>query len=123
MVKVGVQMNGSYKSGWCDAAAVMMRRLIETVIVEAFEGYHLESKVKDGNGEFFQLTDLVNAALNEPAWNLTRNTKKSLPKLKDVGHLSAHARRYNARTPELDKLVPDVRVVIEEFLHLANLLN
>jgi hypothetical protein len=123
MVNVGIQMNGSYKSGWCDAAAVMMRRLLETVIVEAFEANHMDSRIKDGGGEFFQLTELVNAALNEPSWNLTRTTKKALPKLRNVGHLSAHSRRYNARTPELNALAPEVRVVIEEFLNLANLLN
>jgi hypothetical protein len=123
LVSVGTQMNGSYQSGWCDASAVMMRRLLETVIIEAFEANHLESRIKDGGGDFFQLTDLVNTALEEPSWNLTRGTKRALPKLKDIGHQSAHSRRYNARKPELDKLAPDVRLVIEEFLHLANLLN
>lgn len=123
MVNVGIQMNGSYKSGWCDAAAVMMRRLIETAIIEAFEANHLDSKIKNADGEFYQLTELVNAALNETTWNLTRTTKKALPKLKNVGHQSAHTRRYNARQPELDALVPEVRVVVEEFLNLANLLK
>jgi hypothetical protein len=123
MINVGIQMNGSYKSGWCDAAAVMMRRLLETAIVEAFEAKHLDSKIKNSSGEFFQLTELVGIALSEPSWNLTRNTKRALPNLKNVGNLSAHSRRYNARKPELDALVPDVRVVVEEFLHLANLLN
>jgi len=122
MVSVATQMNGCYRVGWCDASAVMMRRLLETVIVEAFEANGIDSKIKDPRGEFFQLTDLVGAALNETAWNLSRNTKSSLPRLKSVGHLSAHSRRYNARRQDLDALVPDTRVVIEEFLHLAKLL-
>jgi hypothetical protein len=34
---IGRQMNGCYANGWRDACAVMMRRLLEIVIIEAFE--------------------------------------------------------------------------------------
>jgi hypothetical protein len=122
LVNVGIQMNGCFNSGWGDAAAVMMRRLVETVIIEAFESHSLDAKIKNSHGEFYQLTDLVNMALNEASWNLSRNTKKALPKLKDIGHLSAHSRRYNVHSTELEALAPDTRVVLQEFLHLANLI-
>jgi hypothetical protein len=122
MVNVGIQMNGSFNFGWCDAAAVMMRRLLETVIIEAFEAHGLDANIKNDQGEFYQLTDLVSAAVGESSWNLSRNTKKALPKLKDVGHLSAHSRRYNAQKTEIEALATDARVAIQEFLHLANLI-
>jgi hypothetical protein len=122
MVSVGTQMNGCFNSGWCDAAAVMLRRLIETAIIEAFESHSLDTKIKNQQGDFFQLSELVNAALNERSWNLSRNTKKALPNLRDVGHLSAHSRRYNAHKSALAGLATDIQVVVQEFLHLAKLI-
>ena len=56
-------------------------------------------------------------------WNLSRNTKKALPNLRDVGHISAHSRRYTAQKPDILKISQDCRIVIEEFLHLAGLIT
>jgi Domain of unknown function (DUF4145) len=117
------QMNGCFSSGWYDAAAVMMRRLLETSIIEAFEAHRLDAKIKNAQGDFFQLSDLVGAALSETAWNLSRNTKKALPNLRDVGHISAHSRRYTAQRPDILKVSQDCRIAIEEFLHLAGLIT
>ena len=123
LITVSRQMNGCFSSGWYDAAAVMMRRLLETSIVEAFEAHHLDRKIKNAQADFFQLSDLVGAALSEAAWNLSRNTKKALPNLRDVGHISAHSRRYTAQKGDILKVSQDCRIAIEEFLHLAGLLN
>jgi hypothetical protein len=117
------QMNGCFGSGWYDAAAVMMRRLLETSIIEAFEAQHLDGKIKNAQGDFFQLSDLISAALAETTWNLSRNTKKALPTLRDVGHISAHARRYTAQKADILKVSQDCRIAIEEFLHLAGLIT
>jgi hypothetical protein len=90
LVAVGRQMNGCYSAGWYDACAVMMRRLLESSIIEAFEAKKFDRKIKDGNGDFFQLTALIKTALAEPAWNLPRNVRKEIEKLRDLGHTSAH---------------------------------
>ena len=119
--KVVNQVNGCYEKGWFDACSVMLRRLIETLIIEAFEHHKIASKIKNSAGDFLYLSDLINTALQEKTWNLTRNTKRALPKLKDIGDKSAHSRRYNAHKKDVDKLIDDVRVVVQEFLYLANL--
>jgi hypothetical protein len=41
--RVCFQINGCYEQGWFDACAVMMRRLVETLIIEAFPGGHPNS--------------------------------------------------------------------------------
>jgi hypothetical protein len=41
--------------------------------------------------------------------------------MKNVGDLSAHNRRYNAHREDIDKLIPDLRVVVQELLTLAGL--
>lgn len=116
------QMNGCFVSGWYDAAAVMMRRLLETSIIEAFEAHYLDGKIKNPQGDFLQLSDLIGVALAEKKWNLSRNTKKALPNLRDVGHISAHSRRYTAQKDDIVKISQDARIAIEEFLHLASLI-
>jgi hypothetical protein len=119
--KVLYQINGTYENGWYDACAVMIRRLIETLIIELFEHYNLSAKIKNANGDFFFLSDLISSTLNERTWNLGRNTKQSLPKLKDIGDKSAHSRRYNAYREDIDKLTNDLRTVTQELLYLAKL--
>jgi len=123
LITVCRQMNGCFGSGWYDAAAVMMRRLLETSIIEAFEAHHLDGKIKNAQGDFVQLTDLIGAALSETTWNLSRNTKQALPNLRDVGHISAHSRRYTAQKSDILKVSQDCRIAIEEFLHLAGLIT
>ena len=117
-------MNGCYANGWRDACAVMMRRLLEIVIIEAFEHKGVAHKIKDANDNYFQLTQLVGLALAEPSFALSRNTKQALPKLRATqAILSAHGRRYLCPAPEdIDKTQKDCRVVLEEFLHLTELL-
>ncbi len=122
LLAVGRQMNGCFVKGWYDACAVMMRRLIETSLVEAFEACGLSAKVKDGRGEFLQLTGLIDAALSEPTWNLTRQTKAALPRLRDVGHTSAHSRYFTAQKGDIERVQPDCRVALQELLSRAKLL-
>ncbi len=122
LVTVGRQMNGSFEAGWFDACAVMMRKLLEICLIEAFEANNIAAKIKDANGDYFQLTDLITAALAETAWTLSRNAKKYLPQLRDVGHQSAHGRYYHARKEDIERIRPGCRIVIEEFLHHAGLL-
>jgi len=122
LVTVGRQMNGCFHAGWFDACAVMMRRLVEIAIIEAFEANGLASKITDTSGNYLQLSDLVSAALSESKWTLSRNAKKYLPKLRDIGHQSAHGRYYHARREDIEAVQPGCRVVIEEFLHHAKLL-
>jgi hypothetical protein len=74
------------REGWYDACVVMMRRLVEIVIIEAYEHHSIQDRVKDGSGNYFQLSALIDAALGETAFNLGRHTKAALPKLRNVGH-------------------------------------
>ncbi|QYU66776.1 hypothetical protein J4558_17645 [Leptolyngbya sp. 15MV] len=69
LVSVGRQANGCYAQGWYDGCAVMMRRLLESSIIEAFEAKKLDTKIKEPkSGDFVQLTALIGAALAETAW-------------------------------------------------------
>lgn len=123
LVSIGRQMNNCYAEGWYDACAVMMRRLVENSIIEAYEGRGISDKIKDKNGNYLQLSELVKRSLAETTWHLERNTKTYLPQLRNVGHQSAHGRFFNAKKEDIDKIQHGCRSVIEEFLHHSNLLT
>jgi hypothetical protein len=122
LVSIVKQMNGCFREGWYDACAVMMRRLVEIVIIEAFERHQIADKIKDAQGNYLQLTDLIACALSEQTLNLSRNVKTELPKLRDIGHRSAHGRYFTAQRADIEKVQAGSRVVVEEFLRHANLL-
>jgi hypothetical protein len=115
------QVNGAYEKGWYDASAVMIRRLLETLIIEAFEHHGAADKIKNPSGDFLYLKDLIDACLREPAWNLGRSCKQAMPRLKDIGDKSAHSRRFNAHRGDIDTLLSDIRVVAQELVYLAGL--
>lgn len=119
--KVINQANGCYENGWYDACAVMVRRLIETLIIEAFEKHQYSHKIKNTDGDFFYLRDLIKHCLSESTWNLSRNCKQALPRLKDIGDKSAHSRRYIAQRGDIDPLLSDIRLVVQELIYLAGL--
>lgn len=122
LVSIGRQMNGAYGMNWYDAATVMMRRLVEISIIEAFEAKGVEGKIKDVAGNYLQLSDLISKALTEPSFTLSRNAKKALPGLRDLGHMSAHGRYFTAQKGDVEAVQSGCRIVVEEFLHHAALL-
>ena len=120
---VARQACGSFDLGWYDAAAVMSRRLLETLIIETFEAHKIDGKIKNHDGTFFYLNGLITALLNETTFNISRNVRKVMPKLKDLGDQSAHSRRYVAKKPDLEDVKRDLRITIQELVHLSGLLG
>lgn len=98
------QINGAYENGWYDACAVMIRRLIETLIIEMFEAHKIGDRIKNKNGDFLYLRDLIDQTLKENTWNLSRNAKQALPRLKDIGDKSAHNRFFVAQRGDIQPL-------------------
>lgn len=120
--KIVIQANGCYEHQWYDACSVMIRRLLETVIIELYEARRNAAEIKTSMGEFVPLSGLVDAVLASDAWNLGREVKKTLPDIKLLGDRSAHTRHYNATKRDVDKIIPGFRVAVEQLLHLAGLL-
>ena len=99
----------------------MIRRLVETLIIEAYEHKGIAERIKNSNDEFFPLSDLIDKILSEKMWNLSRNTKSALRDLKRIGDLSAHNRRYTAHRSDIDKVLNDLRVATQELITIAGL--
>jgi len=123
ILKNAEQASVCYDIGLYDASSVMIRKLVETLIIECFERYGIESKIKSRDGYYFFLSDLIGKFLSETEWSISRNTSQSLPKIKALGDLSAHNRRFNAKKPDIDKIKDDLRIVIEDLVHLIDYPN
>ncbi len=115
------QINLSYENTCYDACAVMIRRIIEILIIEVYDKFDVEDEICNADGNYYYLNELISRAISSSHWKLGRNTKTSMKKLKTIGDMSAHSRRYNAKRSYIDDLVQDIRVVIEELLYLSGL--
>jgi hypothetical protein len=93
----------------------MMRRLVESLVIEAFEHHNIADRIKQ-NGEYVEFGSLIGKASAEPILRLTRNTKRILPDLKFLGDLGAHNRMALVRKDDLDRLHNALRAGIEELV-------
>lgn len=118
--QVANQANGCYEKGWFDACSVMVRKLVEVLIIAVFEAKGEAAAIKKDDN-FLMLSGLVDAILVRTDWNLGRETKIALPLLKSLGDRAAHNRHYMVRKPDVDQLLPGLRVTVEDLLHHANL--
>jgi|SRR5581483_2996883 len=112
--KVLEEANRCFNNNCPNACAAMLRRLVESLIIEAFEAHKIEPKIKDASGEYLELKALIGKAIAEPDLKLSRNTRNALPNLKFLGDLSVHSRRNLIRTDDLKGVQNDARAAIEE---------
>jgi hypothetical protein len=119
--RIITQANGCYEHQWFDACSVMIRKFVEILIIEVYEANGKADEIKDSTGEFCMLRDLVSRILSQKHWNLSRETKRELPSIKSLGDRSAHNRRFLATKADVDKVIPGLRVIADDLLHLAKL--
>lgn len=124
--KLGIQINACYVIEAYDAVAVLMRRMLETLLIECFEAKGIDAKIKKPDDTFHMLDIIIARAEAEHAdpagaWNLGRKCRDALPEVKETGDSSAHARRFNARKADVDRLQHRFRVAVEELIQLSGI--
>lgn len=115
------QINITYSFECFDACSVMVRRLVETLLIETFEVQRDRSAILDRNGDVVTLKHLIERAKSAGTFALSRQTKNALPMLKDVGDWSAHNRRYLAKKSDLDRIQSQCRLVLADLGHLSGM--
>jgi hypothetical protein len=120
------ELNGSFRHAYYNAAAVMLRRLLETLIIEAYEHLKREAEIKNGGGNYLMLSDLAEHACGEKGHNginLGRDSKKALKDARNAGNWAAHARRYLAHAGDLTKFQDGMRLLVQELIQIADLVK
>lgn len=105
-----------YDLGLFTSCLFMLRKITETLIIELYESRNLQSKIKNTKGDYFQLSDLIANATNEPTWKLTKIVKENLPKIKLLADSSVHSKRFSAKQPDIDGIKVNVRIIFEELV-------
>jgi hypothetical protein len=119
--KVAIQLCGCWQQKFYDAAAVMLRRLAETLIIEAYEKLGRGEEVKDQDQNYFMLGSLVDRSCGANGIGLGREAKAALREIKENGDRSGHNRRANAVRPELERIRSGARTAVEELIYIAEL--
>lgn len=116
--KVCEQANGCFQYGFYDAAQVMIRRLLETLIIEAYSKQGRDSEIKVCE-EYVMLGDLIKRSVGQNGLALGREAKRGLQNIKTLGDRSAHNRYFVACKADLKKIEYDVRVTVEELVVIS----
>jgi hypothetical protein len=114
------QINGCYDVEFYDSCAVMMRRLMETLLIEVYENHKKADAIKE-NGNFFPLERLIGKAISEKSFHWNRASKKDMGAIKHIGDIAAHDRTYVVHETDITDIKQGYRRLTKELLILAGL--
>ncbi|RUX73899.1 DUF4145 domain-containing protein [Mesorhizobium sp. M7A.F.Ca.US.006.04.2.1] len=113
------EANGCYDRGFYNGSAVMCRRMVELLLVEAFvKAGHL-AQILDAKDDIKGFGEIIGIAKSNQYIRLSRTTPGTIEKVKTIGDAAAHHRFYNTTKKDLDELNPGLRHVITELAALA----
>jgi hypothetical protein len=115
------QINGTYQRGFYDACAVMCRRLLECLLLLAFERAEKGDVIRDAAGEYRAFADIIGLASSNRHIKLARGAGAVMGKIEYVGDLAARHPTYITRQKDIDEQRPGFRRVISELAHLAEI--
>lgn len=115
------QINASYEHNLYDCAAVIMRRLLEGLLVLAYQYNHLEIDITEKNGRHFTLDKTIKNAEQNQKLALSANTRKDMALFKELGNYSAHKIWFNSTKKDIEPHILKYRAIIEELIYKAGL--
>lgn len=113
------EVNRCFRNGAYNACSVVMRRLIETLIIQAHEKKGTVNTAQDTAGHYYKLEKLIDGVVANNPFNLSRNALDALPKLKRIGDWGAHNRNVLIRESDIEDIKMDARLCFEELLRHA----
>lgn len=116
LVEFSKEASCCYDYGLFTSCLFMLRKITETLIIELYESKGVQSKIKNSNDNYLQLSDLIALAVNEPSWKLTKIVKENLPKIKLLADSSVHSKRFSAKKPDIDGIKINIRIVFQELI-------
>ncbi|PZO03153.1 MAG: hypothetical protein DCF29_12455 [Alphaproteobacteria bacterium] len=115
------EINGNHEFGFYNSCAVMCRRLMECLLIEAFDVSGNKAAILGGDGNILGLNDLLAKAKAGSHFKLSRNASRIADRVKDSGDAAAHSRHYVTSQRDIEDLNPGFRQLISELASLAKL--
>jgi hypothetical protein len=116
-----VQINGTYQAGFYDACAVMCRRLLECMLLLAFERAAKSEVIRDAFGEYRAFADIIVLASSNRHIKLSRGAGTVMGKIDYVGELATHHPTYTVRQQDIDEQRLSFRRLISELVRVADI--
>lgn len=116
--KIVHQINACYENGLFDGAAVLCRRLMESLIVEIYISSGRADEIK-ANGVFIELSKLIAHIKGDRVLHLARESGRTIDKIKALGDAAAHDRTYITQKQDIDEVKSNYRRLIAELMTLA----
>jgi len=117
------QINGTYDYGFYDACAVMIRRLMESLIIEVFIYKQKADEIKIDGKIFFDLENLIKKFSTHNDFHFGRNILKNMLLIKEIGDTAAHDRTYITSPQDIDDNKMNIRKVIQELLQILGIIK
>ncbi len=114
------EINGAFQYGFYNSSAVILRRLMESLIIEVFIKNSLVNDIRVNNA-FLMLDDLIKKITSHPQIVLSRNAPKTMKLIKELGDTAAHDRIYLTQPQDIDDNKLAFRRLVQELLHLAGI--
>jgi hypothetical protein len=115
------QINASFEYNIFDGCAVLMRRLIEVLLILAYEHNNIEAEIVDGNGQFLPLERVIANAKANSKLRLSRDSKAMLDEMRSLGNFSAHKIYFNCRRADVERVRGNYRATVEELLYKSGI--
>lgn len=123
LVAFATEASCAYDYGLYNSCFFMLRKLMETLIIELFERHGIDANIKNGNGGYFFLSDLISRLVGETTWHLTKITREDLPKIKKLADSSVHSKRFAAKKTDIDNMKTEIRIIYQELVSLIDYPN
>lgn len=114
------QINGTYEYGFYDSTAVLMRRLMESLLIEIYIHEKRTEEIRK-DGAFLQLERLIAHVRSDQALTLGRNAPKTMTEIKQLGDTAAHDRVYITQQGDIDDAKQKYRRLLQELLSLSGI--
>lgn len=115
-----LEINAAYDATLYDCSAVIIRRLLESLIIEVYISKKMVHEIRQNNS-FLMLEALIGKLVNNQAIFIGRNTQNAMNDIKKVGDTAAHDRSYITHKEDIDLIKLDVRRTFYELLSICGL--
>lgn len=117
--KLASQINGSFDAGYYDASAILIRRMMESLIIDVYLKNGKESEIKKIDKTFVGLEELIKKIVID--FPINKNAPNAMKKIKQTGDTAAHDRKYITMEADIDAI--SARKIIYELLELAKIIT
>jgi hypothetical protein len=118
---LGKQINASFEHNIFDGCAVLMRRLVEILLILAYQRLSIDGEITNASGDYVMLDSIITNARANKTLALSRNSKANVDEFRTLGNFSAHKIFYNARRGDVRKHIVEFRALVEELLYKSGI--